>query len=167
MIASFIFPLAFFLHVDGSQDEVYLRSGPTSGVKSEASALHHTHAAEVLCLDRNASPVLQNGSGMGISSIDVGCSKSPQLFQHIAGPSNNGIDAVEEKQVPVEQTILVSAPHAVSDQLNKVGTTDVEESKLLSKEADLRSPSRTGRDQRDSRSANLILNNNIYWFLLC
>uniref|UniRef100_A0A803LQ18 C3H1-type domain-containing protein n=2 Tax=Chenopodium quinoa TaxID=63459 RepID=A0A803LQ18_CHEQI len=149
---------------DDSQDvetkggEVCLRSGHTSEVKSEASILYDTYAAETCC-DRNSSPKLQNADESGIPSIDVGRYKSSKLYKHIAGPLSNGSDAVEEKQGHVEQSILVStsethvsAPHAVSDQLGNMETADVEESKLLSEEADHHSQSRQDMNHKDSRS---------------
>uniref|UniRef100_A0A803LLK5 C3H1-type domain-containing protein n=1 Tax=Chenopodium quinoa TaxID=63459 RepID=A0A803LLK5_CHEQI len=144
--------------VETKGGEVCLRSGHTSDVKSEASILCDTRAAEICC-DRNSSPKLQNADESGTPSIDVGRYKSSKLYKHIAGPLSNGSDAVEEKQEHVEQSILVSAsethvsaPHAVSDQLGNMETADVKDSKLLSEEANHHSPSRQDMDHKDSRS---------------
>lgn len=155
--ASVIYSLAFLLLVDGSNDvESKGISRYISVMQSKGSILHDINAD-----GGGSSPEVQNGDGKEISSVDDGSSKSPKIFEHIAGPSNDGLDAVKDEHDHVEQVTVISSiehgstPNTVSGQFGK--TADVEQAKLLSVETDLHSPSRQDMDLKESRCADLNL----------
>ena len=155
--ASFIYSLAFLLLVDGSNDvESKGISRYISVMQSKGSILHDINAD-----GGGSSPEVQNGNGKEISSVDDRSSKSPKIFKHISGPSNDKFDAVKDEHDHVEQVTVISSvkhgstPNTVSGQFVK--TADVEQAKLLSVETDLHSPSRQDMDLRESRCADLNL----------